>query len=199
MRILLIDNFDSFTYLLAQYLTELGATVDVVTENDAEMALNQAAVKTKYQAIVISPGPKTPADATFSQAIVRTYATELPILGVCLGHQVIAHVFGGEVVVGERPVHGKPAILTHAGTGLFAGLKPDLRVARYHSLQVKEISDAFVVDARSEDGVNQAMHHRTLPLYSVQFHPESFLTEQGHELLGNFLMMVKDFEAISTH
>lgn len=201
MRLLLIDNYDSFTYLLAQYLTELSVTVDVVTEDDAMATSVLSEVPQtvqRYDGIVISPGPKTPADATFSLAIVRAYQEKLPILGVCLGHQIFAYVHGGHVIKGKRPEHGQQATLTHHQQGLLAGLPSPMQIARYHSLVVDTINDDWVIDGYSEDGVNQAMHHRTWPLYSVQFHPESLLTENGHAILANFLTVVDQHATIST-
>lgn len=199
MRILLIDNYDSFTYLLVTYFKELGQTVTVVTEADAlatQVRQSPDTVVADYQAIVISPGPKTPKEAAFSRQVVTIYAGRLPILGVCLGHQVIADVFGGQVVRGDRPQHGVTATLTHNGQGFLTGLPQKLQVARYHSLIVTALPPVFCVDARSEDGVIQAMHHQTLPIWSVQFHPESWMTAHGYDMLNNFLEQVRDFEKI---
>lgn len=199
MRILLIDNYDSFTYLLVTYFKELGAEVNVVTDSDAmatEICHSPATVSESFDAIVISPGPKTPIEAEFSRVVVATYAGRLPILGVCLGQQVIAAVYGGQVIRGERPQHGVTSALTHNGQGLFAGLPQNLTVARYHSLIVTDLPAELQVDARSEDGVIQAIHHTTLPIWGVQFHPESWQTMHGHAILQNFLVQVQEFENI---
>lgn len=193
MNLVLIDNHDSFTYLLVQYFIELGANVTVVTEEDelAAAILNSPDyICQTYDAIVISPGPKTPKEAVFSRQVVSLYAGKLPMLGVCLGHQIIGELFGGEVVRGEQPMHGVSSKLTHTGDGLFKNLPQGYRVARYHSLVVSQIPTDFTIDARSEDEVIQAFHHDKLGLWGVQFHPESLATEYGHELLQNFLKQV---------
>lgn len=199
MRILLIDNYDSFTYLLVTYFKELGAAVTVVTPDDQMAAIvrqKPATIQAEFDALVISPGPKSPAEATFSCDVVTIYAGRLPILGVCLGQQVIAAVFGGQVVRGERPQHGVTAHITHHNQGLFAGLPQHLTVARYHSLVVTDLPPTLVVDARSEDGVIQALHHQSLPIFGVQFHPESWMTTHGREILQNFLKQVQQVENI---
>lgn len=193
MRLLLIDNYDSFTYLLVQYFEELACDLTVVTESEN---LSQV-IRTSpdlicqiYDAIIISPGPKTPKEALFSREVVQIYAGKLPILGICLGQQVIAECFGGQVIRGEKPMHGKISQITHSGQGIFAGLSQNLRVARYHSLVVSKLPEGFIVDALSEDGVIQAFHHQKLNLWALQFHPESLITEHGHEMLKNFLKQV---------
>lgn len=193
MRLLLIDNYDSFTYLLVQYFEELGAHVTVTTDSDETANVVQNfpdIICKKYDAIIISPGAKTPKEAHFSREVVRLYSGKLPILGVCLGHQVIVECFGGKVSRAEKPMHGVASRITHNENGLFNQLPQNFKVARYHSLIATEIPEGFQVDAWSEDGVIQAVHHEQLPLWSVQFHPESLLTEYGREILKNFLVQV---------
>lgn len=193
MRLLLIDNYDSFTYLLVQYFEELECDLTVVTESENLSQVIQTSpdlICQIYDAIIISPGPKTPKEALFSREVVQIYAGKLPLLGICLGQQVIAECFGGQVIRGEKPMHGKISQITHSGQGIFAGLSQNLRVARYHSLVVSRLPEGFIVDALSEDGVIQAFHHQKLNLWALQFHPESLITEHGHEMLKNFLKQV---------
>ncbi|MBF4510515.1 MAG: anthranilate phosphoribosyltransferase [Aeromicrobium sp.] len=185
--ILVIDNYDSFTYNLVQLLAALGAEVRV-ERNDALSAAEALALKPA--GIVISPGPGTPADAGISADVVRAAAeVGVPVLGVCLGHQVIAEVFGGAVCRAPRPVHGKTDDIVHDGTALFAGIPSPFTATRYHSLCVEagSIGEPLVVQARTADGVIQGMRHRDLPVFGVQFHPESVLTPEGTKLLANFL------------
>ena len=186
--ILLIDNYDSFVYNLARYLREMGCATRVV-RNDA---LSLEDVRTLApRAIVISPGPCTPSQAGISVEVVRALSDRVPILGVCLGHQAMGEALGGEVARSPVPVHGMRCRVHHDGTGLFAGLPSPLSAGRYHSLCVveKSLPDTLRVTARSDDGVVMAIAHRTLPLFGVQFHPESVLTECGHRLLSNFLTL----------
>ena len=193
MRLLLIDNYDSFTYLLVQYFEELACDLTVVTESENLSQVIRTSPDLScqiYDAIIISPGPKTPKEALFSREVVQIYAGKLPLLGICLGQQVIAECFGGQVIRGEKPMHGKISLITHSGQGIFAGLSQNLRVARYHSLVVSQLPEDFIVDALSEDGVIQAFHHQKLNLWALQFHPESLITEHGHEMLKNFLKQV---------
>ena len=184
MRVLVIDNYDSFTYNLVQYLGELGAEVDVVRNDRAEVAelLDRGADR-----LVISPGPCTPADAGISVEASRAFPEAgVPTLGVCLGHQAMVEAFGGRVVRGE-PVHGKDAEVEHDGPGLFSGVPSPMRAGRYHSLVADpELPDVFEVTATSGDVV-MAVRHRELPAQGVQFHPESILTPDGKRLLANFL------------
>ncbi|MGY3941605.1 aminodeoxychorismate synthase component II [Aeromonas tecta] len=189
--LLLIDNYDSFTWNLVQYFGALGQEV-VVKRND-ELSLDAIAqLAPRY--LVISPGPCTPNEAGISLAAIRHFAGQLPILGVCLGHQSLAQAFGGRVVRARQVMHGKTSLIRHRGEGVFKGLNNPLRVTRYHSLVVERSSlpDCFEVTAWSEqaDGsVDEIMglRHKTLALEGVQFHPESILSEQGHQLLANFL------------
>jgi anthranilate synthase/phosphoribosyltransferase len=183
--ILLIDNYDSFTYNLAQYLGELGAEVRVV-RNDAITLDEIAALAPTH--IVISPGPGTPDDAGISLALVERFAPSLPILGVCLGHQTIGQAFGGRVVRAGRLMHGKVSPVFHDGQGIFGGLPSPLTATRYHSLVVAEPPpDCLEVTARTPEGEMMGLRHRQYPAVGVQFHPESILTEHGHQLLKNFL------------
>ena len=186
--LLLIDNYDSFVYNLARYLVELGCETKVV-RNDA---MNVATVKLlKPKAIVISPGPCTPNEAGISIELIRQLSDSFPILGVCLGHQAIAAAFGGDIVRAPEPVHGRTSLVEHSGMGLFTDLPSPLKVGRYHSLIVDEatLSPELLITARTEDGIPMALQHRTRPLYGVQFHPESVLTQAGRPLLSNFLRL----------
>lgn len=182
--ILVIDNYDSFTWNLVHYLMELGAEVKVV-RNDAMTA--EQAIATGADAFLLSPGPCTPNEAGISLDLVGACAKAgKPLLGVCLGHQSIGQYFGGKVVRGGL-MHGKTSPVTHDSTGLFAGLPSPFIATRYHSLIVEDIPDCLIVNARSDDGSVMAFHHRDLPIHSVQFHPESIATEYGHEMLANFM------------
>ena len=184
--LLLIDNYDSFTYNLAQYLGELGADVHV-HRNDA-ITLEQIAAW-RPEKIVISPGPCTPSEAGISVALIQRFAGEIPILGVCLGHQAIGQAFGGRIVRAGRVMHGKLSPVTHCGEGLFEGLKSPLTATRYHSLVIERASlpECLEVTAESDDGEIMGVRHRAHAVSGVQFHPEAILTEEGHALLGNFL------------
>jgi len=184
--ILLIDNYDSFTWNLYQYFCELGAEV-VVRRNDVLSLEDVAALNP--QKIVISPGPCTPDESGISLAVIQHYAGKLPILGVCLGHQAIGQVFGATIVRAAKVMHGKTAPVTHNGTGVFSGLNNPLTVTRYHSLVIDPptLPDCFEVTAWSETQEIMGIRHREWDLEGVQFHPESILSEQGHQLLANFL------------
>jgi len=184
--LLMIDNYDSFTYNLVQYLAELGADVRVY-RNDA-LTLEQIATW-RPEKIVISPGPCTPTEAGISVPLIQRFAGEIPILGVCLGHQAIGQAFGGRVIRARRVMHGKLSPVDHHGTGVFAGLANPLTVTRYHSLAIEEASlpDCLEVTAHSDDGEIMGVRHREHAVEGVQFHPEAILTEQGHPLLANFL------------
>jgi anthranilate synthase component II len=186
--LLLIDNYDSFTYNLFHYLGELGAEIDV-RRNDAVSA--DAALALEPQGIVISPGPCDPDRAGICLELIEKAAGRVPLLGVCLGHQAIGQAFGGRVVRAPQPKHGKISTITHDGGGLFAGLPSPFRATRYHSLTIEREGwpDCLLATAESEDGVVQALQHRELPIFGVQFHPESVATEHGHTLLRNFLQL----------
>jgi anthranilate synthase component II len=182
--ILVIDNYDSFTWNLVHYLMELGAEVEVV-RNDA-MSAGQA-LSSGAQAFLISPGPKTPNEAGISLDLVAACADAgRPLLGVCLGHQTIGQHFGGTVSRGGL-MHGKTSPVTHDGSGLFAGLPSPFTATRYHSLIVENIPSQLIVNATSDDGHVMGFRHATLPIHGVQFHPESIATEHGHAMLANFM------------
>ena len=184
--ILMIDNYDSFTWNLVQYLRELGAEVKVV-RNDEIGTTDIAAIQA--EAIVISPGPCTPSEAGVSLAAIRDFAGKIPVLGVCLGHQAIGQAFGGEVVHAKKVVHGKTSTISHTGRGVFRGLPSPFVATRYHSLALRRatLPKCLEVTAESEDGEIMGVRHREFAVEGVQFHPESFLTEHGHALLKNFL------------
>ncbi|EPO7471859.1 aminodeoxychorismate/anthranilate synthase component II [Vibrio cholerae] len=189
--LLMIDNYDSFTYNLYQYFCELGAQVKVVRNDEIDLDGIRALAPTH---LVISPGPCTPNEAGISLAAIEAFVGQLPILGVCLGHQAIAQAFGGQVVRARQVMHGKTSPIRHTGQGLFSGLNNPLTVTRYHSLVVKNdtLPECFELTAWTElnDGsIDEIMgfQHKTLALEAVQFHPESIKTEQGHQLLANFL------------
>ncbi|EMD1656257.1 aminodeoxychorismate synthase component 2 [Pluralibacter gergoviae] len=184
--ILLIDNYDSFTWNLYQYFCELGAEV-LVRRND-EITLAEIADLAPAK-IVISPGPCTPHEAGISLEVIRRWGGQTPILGVCLGHQAIAQALGGRVVRAAKVMHGKTSAITHTGKGVFRGLNNPLTVTRYHSLIVDPdtLPDVLEVTARSDSGEIMGLRHREWDLEGVQFHPESILSEQGHALLNNFL------------
>jgi anthranilate synthase/aminodeoxychorismate synthase-like glutamine amidotransferase len=185
-KLLLIDNYDSFTYNLVQAFLTLGAEVDV-HRNDA-ISLGQAR-SMQFTHLVISPGPGTPRDAGVSLEFIRAYAGRVPIFGVCLGHQAIVEAFGGRVVRAARLMHGKVSPVIHDGRGLFAGLAPDFVAGRYHSLiaEPESLPPELEVSARTAEGEIMGVRHRTLSIEGVQFHPESVLTPAGPELMGNFL------------
>lgn len=187
MRILVLDSFDSFVYNLVQYLGELGATPVVVRSDSMSV---EDAVALNPDGLLVSPGPGRPQDSgIICDAISAFAAAGVPVLGVCLGHQAIGHVFGGEVVRSSDVMHGKTSSIEHKGQGVLAGLPTPLTVGRYHSLVIEPTSmpKCLEVTARTADGTVMAVRHRELAVEGVQFHPESILTEHGHDLLGNFL------------
>ena len=186
--ILLIDNYDSFVFNLARYFQRLGQPTHVV-RNDALDAAGVAVLRPS--AIVLSPGPCTPREAGCSIDVVKQLHAHVPMLGVCLGHQTIGAALGGEVIRAPAPRHGRTSAVFHDGDGLFAGIASPTEMCRYHSLVVREsaLPDALAVTARTEDGVVMALQHRLFPVYGVQFHPESILTEAGYPLLRNFLKL----------
>lgn len=187
--ILVIDNYDSFTYNLVHYLQALGTEVDVI-RNDA-IDVDQA-LSLRPKALLLSPGPGAPDDAGLSLAFVEAAMKRgLPLLGVCLGHQAIGQAFGGTVTRAAQPMHGKTSPIHHDGTGLFARLPTPFEATRYHSLVVAEsdLPAQLVVNARTADGTIMGLRHRDLPIHGVQFHPESIATEHGHALLANFLSL----------
>jgi anthranilate synthase/aminodeoxychorismate synthase-like glutamine amidotransferase len=197
-RILMVDNYDSFTYNLVQYLGELGAQVRVVRNDEitCDDILND-----EPWAVVISPGPGRPADAGITPEIVRKLSGKIPILGVCLGHQAIGESFGGSIVRASRLMHGKTSMITHYGHPLFADIESPFEATRYHSLVVAkdQVPEVLQVTAHSDDGEIMGLAHARHPTYGVQFHPESILTLSGKRLLGNFLVLASIFRDRSHH
>jgi len=192
-RIFMLDNYDSFTYNLVQYLGELGA--EVTTQRNDEVTVQAILEQHKPSAIVVSPGPCTPSQAGISVALIQAVA-QMPrpfaLLGVCLGHQAIGQAFGGRIIRAKTLMHGKTSPVEHQGQSVFRGLNNPLTVTRYHSLAVERetLPSALEVTAETEDGEIMGLAHRNLPIHGVQFHPEAILTEQGHALLRNFLEMI---------
>jgi anthranilate synthase component 2 len=184
--LLMIDNYDSFTYNLVQYFGELGEDV-AVFRND-EITPDEI-IKLEPSFIVISPGPCTPAEAGVSISLIERYCEKIPILGVCLGHQSIGQAFGGKIIHAKQLMHGKTTLISHNDTGVFHNLPNPFTATRYHSLAIEEKSlpDCLEITARAEDGEIMGVRHKDLAIQGVQFHPESFLTEHGHKLLKNFL------------
>ena len=191
IKLLMIDNYDSFTYNIVQYFGELGAEVEVF-RND-EITIGQIEAR-KPDRLVISPGPCSPLEAGISVAAIQHFAGKLPILGVCLGHQSIGAAFGGNIIRAKELMHGKTSVITTSSQarqrGVFAGLPRQFTVNRYHSLAIEKAScpDVLEVTAWTDDGEIMGVHHKTLPIEGVQFHPESILTEHGHAMLKNFLV-----------
>jgi anthranilate synthase/aminodeoxychorismate synthase-like glutamine amidotransferase len=187
MRILLLDNYDSFVYNLKQYVGELGAEVTVVRNDAIDV---DGIHRFDPDAIMISPGPGNPSikrDFGVCSEALNSICLDVPTLGVCLGHQGIAHCFGGEVGRAPEPMHGKTSVIEHDGEGVFTGLEGPLSVGRYHSLVVKAVPECMKVTARTADGIIMGIRHRKHPIEGVQFHPESILTPQGKSILANFL------------
>lgn len=186
--ILVIDNYDSFTYNLVQYLGELRAPMEI-RRND-EITLEQARAL-KPDRILVSPGPCSPKESGLSNEIIRTFSKEIPVFGVCLGHQCIGHTFGADVVVNYRMMHGKTSMIKHNGRDLFEGMPNPFPATRYHSLVIKRdtLPDCLEITAETEEGEIMGVRHKTLPIWGVQFHPESILTENGRRILENFLKL----------
>ncbi|OJZ19771.1 MAG: anthranilate/aminodeoxychorismate synthase component II [Thiobacillus sp. 65-29] len=184
--LLMIDNYDSFTYNLVQYFGELGEEVEVVRNDEIDLA-GIAALKPDH--IVVSPGPCTPSEAGVSVPLIKEFAGRIPILGVCLGHQSIGQAFGGKIIRAKELMHGKTSMIHHLGVGVFKGLPNPFRATRYHSLVIERASlpDCLEITAWTDDGEIMGVRHRTLAVEGVQFHPESILSEHGHALLRNFL------------
>nr|WP_312445395.1 aminodeoxychorismate/anthranilate synthase component II [Brevundimonas naejangsanensis] len=184
--ILVVDNYDSFTYNLVHYLAELGAQTHVVRNDDLTV---EEAWALQPEAVLLSPGPCAPDQAGICLSLIETAAETMPILGVCLGHQSIGQAFGGEVVRAKTLMHGKTSPILHEGRGVFGGLPSPFTATRYHSLAVRRetLPDALEVTAWTEDGEIMGLSHRTRPIHGVQFHPESIATEHGHEMIANFL------------
>jgi anthranilate synthase/aminodeoxychorismate synthase-like glutamine amidotransferase len=192
--LLVIDNFDSFTYNLVQYLGELGA--DPVVHRNNEITVDAVAAG-GFTGVVISPGPGTPADAGISIELIRKLGARLPILGVCLGHQAIGEAYGGRIVRAPKPIHGKSSRLTHNGRGVFRGLDSPIEVARYHSLVIERetIPQVLEITAETDDGIIMGVRHKAFMVEGVQFHPESILTSEGRRMLQNFLEVTRKTRA----
>jgi anthranilate synthase/aminodeoxychorismate synthase-like glutamine amidotransferase len=188
--ILLIDNYDSFTFNLYHFLGDVGAQCEVWRNDKLSVA---DALAMQPEAIVLSPGPCTPNEAGICLDLIAAAAGKVPLFGVCLGHQAVGQAFGGEVVRAPEPMHGKVSAITHSGTDILAGVPSPFRATRYHSLIVARdgLPDTLVPTAWTEDGLIMAMHHRTLPVWGVQFHPESIASEHGHTILANFLALAR--------
>ncbi|WP_029527358.1 aminodeoxychorismate/anthranilate synthase component II [Polaromonas glacialis] len=190
MKLLMIDNYDSFTYNIVQYFGELGAEVDVFRNDEITVAGIAAKLDAgQLDRLVVSPGPCSPAEAGISVAAIQHFAGKLPILGVCLGHQAIGAAFGGKIIRAQELMHGKTSVITTTQQGVFAGLPEQFTVNRYHSLAIEKSTcpDVLEVTAWTDDGEIMGVRHKTLPIQGVQFHPESILTEHGHAMLKNFL------------
>ncbi len=190
--ILLLDNYDSFTYNVYQTLAELGADVEVIRNDKISV---QDIQRRNYQAIVISPGPGVPKDAGITEDLIGSLKGQLPILGVCLGHQAIGEVFGGKVIRAGEIVHGKTSKISHCGTGIYQNLAQGIEVGRYHSLIVERetLPDCLQVTSQLDDGTIMGIHHKTFDIEGIQFHPESILTPTGKIMLNNFLNHVNHF------
>ena len=190
MKLLMVDNYDSFTYNIVQYFGELGAEVEVFRNDEITVAEIEARLNAgKLDRLVISPGPCSPAEAGISVAAIKHFAGKLPILGVCLGHQSIGAAFGGNIIRAQELMHGKTSAITTTQKGVFAGLPEKFTVNRYHSLAIERATcpEVLEVTAWTEDGEIMGVRHKTLPIEGVQFHPESILTVHGHAMLKNFL------------
>ena len=189
-KLLMIDNYDSFTYNIVQYFGELGAEVEVFRNDEITVADIAARLDAgQLDRLVVSPGPCSPAEAGISVAAIQHFAGKLPILGVCLGHQAIGAAFGGKIIRAQELMHGKTSVITTLQQGVFSGLPRQFTVNRYHSLAIEKSScpDVLEVTAWTDDGEIMGVRHKTLPIQGVQFHPESILTEHGHAMLKNFL------------
>ena len=190
--ILLLDNYDSFTYNIYQYMSELGADVKVVRNNKISLSEIKDLNPEK---IVISPGPCTPQKAGISNDVIKTFGENVPVLGVCLGHQCIGEAFGGIVIGAGEIMHGKTSLIHHDGKGVFLGIPTPFRAIRYHSLviQNESLPDELEVSAWTDNGIIMGVRHKSLPVEGIQFHPESIITEYGKELLSNFLNIKREF------
>jgi anthranilate synthase component 2 len=192
MTLLVIDNYDSFTYNLVHFLGELGA--DITVRRNDKITLDEIAAMAP-EAIVLSPGPCTPNEAGVCLALIDRFKADIPMLGVCLGHQAIGQAMGGDVIRAPELMHGKTSRINHTGKGIFRGLNAGFEATRYHSLTVKPetLPDVLEVTASTDDGIIMGLQHRSLPVHGVQFHPESIASENGHALLQNFLNIARDF------
>ena len=194
---LMIDNYDSFVHNLASYFEELGEEITLVRNDKISMKEIQAMIdERKLDGLLISPGPKSPQDCGMSLEALRRFADQIPILGICLGHQIIGYSWGAHIKKGKKPMHGKITAVTNNQQNMFANLPAAYQVTRYHSLVVdaETLPSCMEIDAMSEDGAIMAISHKTLPVYGIQFHPEAVLTEYGHELLQNFIDLCKEWK-----
>lgn len=191
--LLMIDNYDSFVFNLVRYIEELGEEV-LIYRND-KITIEEIE-ELKIDGIIISPGPKSPKEAGISLDIINRFKKEIPILGICLGHQCIGHYFNGEIIKGIEPVHGKISFVKHNNKGIFKNVKNPLRVTRYHSLIInnENISKELEITSETEDGVIMGIKHKVYPIFGVQFHPEAEMTEDGHKILKNFIEIAKGFK-----
>lgn len=189
---LMIDNYDSFVYNLVRYFEEIGQDVEVVRNDKINI---ECIDSDKYLGIIISPGPKNPREAGLCLDIIDKFKGKIPILGICLGHQCIGYYFGGKIIKGKRPMHGKISDITHDNKGLFNNVKNPLKVTRYHSLIIDkvELPKELKITAETSDEIIMGIRHNKLPVYGVQFHPEAELTEEGHKILNNFVLECKRF------
>lgn len=193
---LMIDHYDSFVYNLAAYLRELGASVRLVRYDRVSIKeLPEQIRRGEWEGLILSPGPKSPSDCEISAAVVQAFAGQIPILGICLGHQIIGHCWGARITHGRRPMHGKITEIRNSQRRLFRGLPSRYSVTRYHSLVVEEQSlpACLEVDAYAQDGAIMAISHQSLPVFGIQFHPEAVLTEHGHGLLKNYIHICQDW------
>lgn len=191
---LMIDNYDSFVYNLVSYLEEEDIEIKILRNDEVDLVKLAKDIEKKIiEGIIISPGPKSPKDCGSCCEIVEKFHKKVPIFGVCLGHQIVAHVFGGEVKKGLTPMHGKIEKITTSQKNLFRELVKEFNVTRYHSLVVDKLPSCLEVEARTADGVIMAMSHRDYPIYTVQFHPEAVLTEYGHDIIKNFIKLSKEW------
>lgn len=188
-KILLVDNYDSFTYNLYQQIKKQEKIAVDVKRHDLQN-FEKLDIEKEYDGIVISPGPKAPKDAGFSNLIIKNLYTKMPILGVCLGMECINEVFGGVTITSPLPVHGKKSPIIHSAKGIFENVPQNIAVARYHSLIIAQIPDVLTVTATTKDDIPMAIEHNDYPLFGVQFHPESFMTQHGDEILMNFIKML---------
>lgn len=188
-KILLVDNYDSFTYNLYQQINKQEKIAVDIKRHDIEN-FEKLDIESIYDGIVISPGPKTPSDAGISISIIKNFYTKMPIFGVCLGMQCINEVLGGITSASPLPVHGKKSPITHCGKGIFENVPQNIEVARYHSLIIDQIPDELTVTARTKNDIPMAIEHKNYPLFGVQFHPESFMTQHGDEIIKNFIKIL---------
>ncbi len=194
---LMIDNYDSFVYNLVSYFNEENISLDIIRNDEIDFDKIDSLIKNKQlEAVVISPGPKSPKDIPLCKELISRYYKYIPIFGVCLGHQTIGEVFGAKVVKGIRPMHGKVEMIENNGKAIFSDLPKTFAVTRYHSLHINEdIDKDFSIDAKTKDGVIMGISHKKFPLYGVQFHPEAVLTEYGHEMIRNFISLTNNWWA----